>query len=58
MLLAAIGALAMLVEAVLRVARGPGGWLVRLGEFVLGLCALYALWGIVVYGLANFSFTY
>ena len=56
--LAAIGALAMLVEAVLRVARGPGGWLVRLGEFVLGLCALYALWGIVVYGLANFSFTY
>ncbi len=56
--LAAIGALAMLVEAVLRVVRGPGGWLVRLGEFVLGLCALYALWGIVVYGLANFSFTY
>ncbi len=56
--LAAIGALAMLVEAVLRIARGPGGWLVRLGEFVLGLCALYALWGIVVYGLANFSFTY
>jgi hypothetical protein len=56
--LAAIGALAMLVEAVLRVAQGPGGWLVRLGEFLLGLCALYALWGIVVYGLANFSFTY
>ncbi|MDE2272270.1 MAG: serine hydrolase [Xanthomonadaceae bacterium] len=56
--LAAIGALAMLVEAGLRVVRGPGGWLVRLGEFVLGLCALYALWGIVVYGLANFSFTY
>ena len=56
--LVALGALAMLVEAVLRIARGPGGWLVRLGEFVLGLCALYALWGIVVYGLANFSFTY
>ncbi|MEO6967615.1 MAG: serine hydrolase domain-containing protein [Rhodanobacteraceae bacterium] len=56
--LAAIGALAMLVEAVLRIVRGPGGWLVRIGEVVLGLCALYALWGIVVYGLANFSFIY
>ncbi|MGH8216198.1 MAG: serine hydrolase domain-containing protein [Rhodanobacteraceae bacterium] len=56
--LATIGALAMLVEAVLRIVRGPGGWLVRLGEAVLGLCALYGLWGIVFYGLINFSFTY
>ncbi|MGH8235354.1 MAG: serine hydrolase domain-containing protein [Rhodanobacteraceae bacterium] len=56
--LATLGALAMLVEAVLRIVRGPGGWLVRLGEVVLGLCALYALWGIVIYGLINFSFTY
>lgn len=56
--LAAIGAIAMLVEAVMRVVRGPGGWLVRLGEIVLGLAALYALWAIYVYGLASFSFTY
>lgn len=57
-LLAVLGAIAMLGEAVQRVLRGPGGWLVRVGEFVLALCALYALWGIYVYGLANFSFTY
>lgn len=56
--LATLGALAMLVEGVLRIVRGPGGWLVRISEFVLGLCALYALWGIIVYGLINFSFVY
>ena len=56
--LAALGAIAMLVEAVLRVLRGPGGWLVRLGEVFLGLGALYALWGICAYGLANFNYTY
>ncbi|MGH8235355.1 MAG: serine hydrolase domain-containing protein [Rhodanobacteraceae bacterium] len=56
--LATLGALAMLVEGVLRVVRGPGGWLVRIGEAALILCALYALWGIFVYGLINFSFTY
>jgi len=56
--LAAIGAIAMLIEALLRIARGPGGWLVRLGEIVLGLAALYGLWGIFFYGLASFSFTY
>jgi CubicO group peptidase (beta-lactamase class C family) len=56
--LAAVGAVAMLVEAVLRVARGPGGWLVRLGEVLLGLSGLYALWGILAYGLANFNYTF
>ncbi|MDQ6648256.1 MAG: serine hydrolase, partial [Pseudomonadota bacterium] len=56
--IAAVGAVAMLVEAVLRVVRGPGGWLVRLGEFLLGLSALYGLWIIVAYGLVNFSYTY
>ena len=56
--LAALGAVAMLVEAVLRVARGPGGWLVRLGEVLLGLSGLYALWGILAYGLANFNYTF
>lgn len=56
--LALLGAIAMLVEAVWRIVRGPGGWLVRLSEAVLGLCAVYAIWGIVAYGLINFSFTY
>ena len=56
--IAGLGAVAMLVEAVLRVLRGPGGWLVRLGEIFLGLSGLYALWGILAYGLANFNYTF
>jgi hypothetical protein len=56
--LAALGAVAVAVEAVSRILRGPGGWLVRCGEFVLGISALYAVWAIYVFGLANFSFTY
>jgi hypothetical protein len=56
--IAALGAIAMLVEAVLRVLRGPGGWLVRLGEVCLGLSALYALWAICAYGFANFNYTF
>ncbi len=56
--LAAWGAAAMLVEAVLRVRRGPGGWLVRVGEVFLGLSAVYALWVISAYGLANFNYTF
>jgi CubicO group peptidase (beta-lactamase class C family) len=56
--LAALGAIAMLVEAALRVVRGPGGWLVRISEIVLGLAALYGLWIIFAYGLASFVFRY
>ncbi|HUO92877.1 MAG TPA: serine hydrolase [Rhizomicrobium sp.] len=56
--LAALGAIAVVVEAALRIVRGPGGLLVRAGELVLGISALYALWAIINYGLANFSFTY
>jgi hypothetical protein len=56
--LASVGAVALIVEASLRVLYGPGGWLVRMGETLLGLSGLFALWMIVVYGLANFSFTY
>jgi len=55
---AALGALAILVEAVRRAVHGPGGWLVRVGESALGLCALYGLWFIYAYGLANFSLRY
>jgi hypothetical protein len=55
-LLALIGALAVLAEAVRRALRGPGGWLVRSGEAVLGLCAIYGIWAIHVFGFANFSY--
>ncbi|HZT03649.1 MAG TPA: serine hydrolase domain-containing protein [Steroidobacteraceae bacterium] len=53
-----LGALAVLVEAVSRVMRGPGGWLVRCGEVVLALWALYGLWAIFAFGFASFSFRY
>jgi len=56
--LAALGALAIVAEAVSRILRGPGGWLVRSGELLLGLSALYTIWAICVFGLANFNFTY
>jgi len=51
---ALIGCLAMLVHAVLRVIRGPGGWLVRIGEVALGLTALYGFYSVIDYGLVNF----
>jgi hypothetical protein len=55
---AALGGAAIVIEAVSRILRGPGGWLVRGGEFFLGLSGLYAIWAIYAYGLANFNFTY
>lgn len=57
-LLGIAGALAIVAEAALRVWRGPGGWLVRCGEALLGLCGLYGLWLIFAFGLANFSLRY
>ena len=56
--LAALGAVAIVIEAVLRILRGPGGLLVRGGELLLGLSGLYVLWAIYVFGFANFNFTY
>ena len=56
--LAVFGALAVLAEAGRRVLHWPGGWLVRLGEGLLALCALYGLWAIFAFGLASFSFHY
>ncbi len=55
-LLALLGALAVVAEAVRRVLRGPGGWLVRTGEALLGLCAIYGIWVIHFFGFANFSY--
>ena len=53
-----LGALAILAEAAPRVWRGPGGWLARTGEAVLGLAALYGIWLILAFGLINFSLRY
>ncbi|HET9389997.1 MAG TPA: serine hydrolase domain-containing protein [Steroidobacteraceae bacterium] len=56
--LAILGCLAVMFEGAQRVLNGPGGWLVRCSELLLGLAGLYGLWVIVAYGLANFSLTY
>ncbi|HZZ65719.1 MAG TPA: serine hydrolase domain-containing protein [Candidatus Baltobacteraceae bacterium] len=52
--IAIFGGLAMIAETVLRVMHGPGGWLVRFGEIIVGLAAVYGVWFFVVFGLANF----
>jgi CubicO group peptidase (beta-lactamase class C family) len=56
--LGVLAALVILAETVRRVLHGPGGWLVRAGEGLLALCALYGLWAIFAFGLASFSFHY
>ena len=56
--LSILGALATLLGAALRCARGPGGRLVRTGEGVLALSALYGLWLIFRLGLAGFNLHY
>ncbi len=53
---AALGGIAMIANGVLRLMRGPGGWLVRTGDAVLALAGLYGIWAIYDYGLANFQF--
>jgi CubicO group peptidase (beta-lactamase class C family) len=55
-LLALLGAVAVVAEAIRRVLRGPGRWLVRAGEALLGLCAVYGIWVIHFFGFANFSY--
>jgi hypothetical protein len=50
-----LGGIAMIAETVLRVAHGPGGWLVRSGEIVVGIAALYGIWFVVAFGFANFA---
>jgi len=54
--IAFLGGIVMVVNGVLRALGGPGGWLVRLGDVVLALAALYGLWAIWAYGFANFNF--
>lgn len=52
--IAILGGIAIIVESGLRIVRGPGGWLVRTGEGILGLAALYGIWLFLAYGLASF----
>jgi hypothetical protein len=52
--IAIIGALAMIAEAVVRVLRGPGGWLVRTGEILVALAAVYAIWFLFAMQFVNF----
>jgi CubicO group peptidase (beta-lactamase class C family) len=54
-LLALLGAVAVVFHSGLRVLRGPGGLLVRTGEAVLGLVALYLIYAVLFYGLVNFQ---
>ncbi len=54
--IAFIGGVVMVANGVLRALGGPGGWLVRLGDVVLALAALYGLWAVWAYGFANFNF--
>ncbi len=53
-----LGAATIFVEAALRTLRGPGGWLVGLGEVAFGLSGLFIIWAVVYYGLANFNFNF
>jgi CubicO group peptidase (beta-lactamase class C family) len=56
--LALLGALAIVINAASRVLRGPGGFLSRAGELLLGLAGLYGIWAIFAFGLASFSLHY
>ena len=56
--LVTLGGIAIILEAAWRIARGPGGWLARVSELLLGLCAVYGIWAIVACGLVNFNLHY
>ncbi len=53
-LIAILGGIAMIVETIMRVMHGPGGWLVRSGEIIVALAAIYGIWFFLAFGLANF----
>ena len=52
--IALLGGLAMIAEAVTRVLNGPGGWLVRSGEIVVALAAIYGIWFLFEFGFVSF----
>jgi len=51
---AIIGGIAMIADAVLLVTQGPGGWIRRAGEIIVGLAAIYGIWFFLAFGLVNF----
>ena len=53
-IIALLGGIAMVVETVMRVRKGPGGWLVRSGEILVGLAAIYGIWFLLEFGLVSF----
>ncbi|MGH8273797.1 MAG: serine hydrolase domain-containing protein [Gammaproteobacteria bacterium] len=53
--LGVLGGIAIIIESLWRIARGPGFLLCRGGEALLGLCALHGIWAILAYGLASFN---
>ena len=53
-----LGGIAIVLDALWRIVRGPGGLLCRASEEVLALCAIYGIWAIVAYGLVNFNLHY
>ena len=53
--LAIFGGIAMVANGAMRAMNGPGRWLVRTGDVVLAVAALYGIWAIFDYGLANFQ---
>jgi len=52
--IAVIGGIAMVAETVMRVRGGPGGWLVRGGEILVALAAIYGIWFLAEFGLVSF----
>ena len=56
--LGVVGGIAMIANAVSRVVTGPGAWLARASEILVGLAGLYGIWAIIDYGLANFNFNF
>jgi CubicO group peptidase (beta-lactamase class C family) len=53
--LAIAGGIAMAANGAMRLIGGPGGWLARGGDLVLGFAGLYGIWAILYFGLANFQ---
>lgn len=52
--IAIIGGVAIIAEAVMRILYGPGGWFVRTGEAVVALAAIYGIWLYIAFGLVSF----
>lgn len=53
--LSLLGGIAIVVNALRRIASGPGGILARGGELILAAAAIYGIWAVVNYGLVSFN---